>query len=506
MRIIIHETYPYPWKERDNSFREHPRQVLGNYVFASLFYVATKQKDQTTKVYFRNTNTIIIINDNCYCPSHFSLPEAMILRNLQLSENDRRELKTTIFGRDKSTRSSLTLNKVSTCNEEREERDFSGEMPQSSSHARSGGLNCDFLLGPSTNHNQSIDDNTIGEARIEELTIERCRLDLEGARVLGKALRSNISAISTIKSLKMVNLAFCDEGYDACEILLPLLEGIAEAGKRRGCLESLDFRRIPIPNSETLRSTFFSALRECKNLRSLRLVDCDIRSEDVKDLAETLRSLSPSLEYLDLSRNHIDGGGLEILLKNGMADHECLKRLVLSHNPIGDDGADHISKFFSSESRPTMTTGIESLQLIDCDLWSPGCSSLAKGIQDFDTLTELVVGGEWEQHLETVAKSLKTNVVLKHLLVVSQVCQEPEFDAYQSTMETIEYYLALNRAHRKISNDERLSFKLWPTILGEKKSDTARTRCSFRRGGSKDFRADIWFHLLRRRPELVASN
>lgn len=428
----------------------------------------------------------------------------MILRNLQLSENDRRELKTTIFGRYKNARSSLTLNKVSTCPEECEERDLSREMPQSPSYFRSGGLNCDFLLGPSMNDHQNFDGNAIGEARIEEFTIERCRLDLEGSRVLGKALRSNTSAISNIKSLKIVDLAFCDEEFGSCEILLPLLEGVAEAGKRKGCLGCLEFRRIPIPSSRALRSRFFSALGECKNLRSLRLVDCDIRSEDVNDLAETLRSLSQSLEFLDLSRNHIDGRGIEILLKNGMANHDCLKRLVLSHNPIGDDGAVHISKFFSNESRSTMTTRIESLQLIDCDLWSPGCSSLSKAIHDFDTLTELVVGGEWEHHLEAVATSLKTNVVLKHLLVVSQVCQESDVDAYKSTMETIEYYLALNRAHRKISNDERLSFKLWPTILGEKKTDT--TRCSFHRGGSKDFRADIWYHLLRRRPELVSSN
>jgi len=434
----------------------------------------------------------------------------MILRNLQLSENDRRELKTSIFARhSNNTRSSLTLNKVSTCQQVDEERDFSAEMPQFPSHVRSGGLNCDFLLGPTTNNKQNTDDNTIGEARIEELTIERCRLDHEGSRVLGEALRggsSNISAISTIKSLKMVNLAFCDEDYDTCEILLPILEGIAEAGKRGDCLESLEFRRIHMPFSKTLRSRFFSALRECKNLRSLRLADCDIRSEDVYELAETLRSLSNSLEFLDLSRNHIDGSGLKILLKNGLADHECLKRLILSHNPIGDDGAVHISEFFSNGSRPTMTTRIESLHLIDCDLWSPGCSSLANAIQDFDTLTELVVEGEWDHHLEAVAHSLKTNVVLKHLLIVSQVCQESGFDSYESSMETIEYYLALNRAHRKISNDEHLSFKLWPTILGVKKRDTAASRRGFQRGGRKDFPADIWYHLLRRRPELVASN
>jgi len=436
----------------------------------------------------------------------------MILRNLQLNESDRRELKTKIFASDhKNLRSSLTLNKISTCHEEDNERENSGENARSPSPTGRGGLNCDFLLGPSVNSNQHNSNCTTGEARIEELTIERCRLDLEGARVLRKALCTSSSAISTLKSLKMINLAFWDEDNDACDIFLPLLEGIAEAGKRGGCLESLEFRRIAMPSSKVLRSRFFSALGQCKNLQCLRLADCDIRSEDVYELAGTIRKLSHTLESLDLSRNHIDGTGLEILLKNGLAGHERLKRLVLSENPIGDDGAVHLSGFFSKQSRPTTTTSIESLQLVDCDLWSPGCISLAKGLQDFDTLSELVIGGELEHHLEAVANSLKTNVVLKHLLVVSPICCNYDCDDFdtdeaKATMETIEYYLALNRAHRKISIDDRLSFKLWPTILADE-TTREKTKCGPHKGvGSKDFRADVWYHLLQRRPELVASN
>lgn len=407
----------------------------------------------------------------------------MILRNLQLNESDRRELKTKIFASDqKNLRSSLTLNKISTCHEDCEERENNEERSRSPSPIDRGGLNCDFLLGPT---------NTIGEARIEELTIERCRLDLDGARVLGKALRnSNNSAISTLKSLRMVNLSFWDEGKDASEILIPLLEGLSDAGKRRGCLESLEFRRIAFPKAS--RSSFFSALGQCKNLRSLKLTDCDIRSEDALELAEALASLSNSLESLDLSQNHMDGAGLEILLKNGLAGQRKLKRLVLSHNPIGDDGAVRLTEFLSHQS-----TAIESLLLVDCDLWSPGCSSLARGLKGFETLRELVVGGDWEHHLDSVVDSLRTNVTLKQLLVVSQAFAEPDEKVISSTMEKIDFYLALNRAHRRISIDENLSFKLWPRILGNNKAN--RSSSNHRTG------ADLWYHLLRRRPELVAT-
>eukprot|EP00533_Pseudo-nitzschia_delicatissima_P005868 CAMPEP_0116079588 /NCGR_PEP_ID=MMETSP0327-20121206/1223_1 /TAXON_ID=44447 /ORGANISM="Pseudo-nitzschia delicatissima, Strain B596" /LENGTH=408 /DNA_ID=CAMNT_0003570225 /DNA_START=244 /DNA_END=1470 /DNA_ORIENTATION=+ len=405
----------------------------------------------------------------------------MILRNLQLNESDRRELKTKIFASDrKAPRSTLTLNKISTSNDEFDERDNDGERSQSPSPAERGGLNCDFLLRPTNS------EITIGEARIEELTIERCRLDLEGARVLGKALRtrsSNNSAISTLKSLKMVNLAFWDEDNDACEILLPLLEGMAEAGKRGGCLESLEFRRIHVPSSKALRSRFFSALGQCKNLRSLKLSDCDIRSEDASELAEALASLAGTLETLDLSRNHINGAGLKTLIQKSLLRQKRLRKLILSHNPIGDDGAVHLSKFLSSSG-----TRIECLLLIDCDMWSSGCDALGRSLRDFDSLRELVVGGEWEYHLQAVADSLRTNVTLKQLLVVSQ---QHYTDNNNKHKKRIEYYLALNRAHRRISIDENLSFKLWPTIL-EKAQD-------------KNESADLWYHLLRRRPELVAT-
>jgi len=147
-------------------------------------------------------------------------------------------------------------------------------------------------------------------------------------------------------------------------------------------------------------------------------------------------------------------------------------------------------------------------------MWSPGCIALAKGLQDFDTLTELVAGGELENHLEEIAHSLKTNVVLKHLLMASPTCRFcDELDpAEQATVEMMNYYLALNRAHRKISIDEGLSFKLWPMILADKNTTTTATK---RRGFSnnsssgssgKDLQADVWYHLLRRRPELVDSN
>mmetsp|Transcript_7386 Transcript_7386/g.15233 ORF Transcript_7386/g.15233 Transcript_7386/m.15233 type:complete len:496 (+) Transcript_7386:659-2146(+) len=492
----------------------------------------------------------------------------MILRNLHLDESARLELNTKLFASDetKPGASSLTLSKVTTastpCHDSCESKRDAGSDARSASSSSSscnggGGLNCDFLLRTSAIHQRN-DNRDEGESRIEELTIERCRLDLEGARVLGKALRSDSSAISTLRSLRMVNLSFSEED----SALLPILEGMAEAGNRNGCLESIEFRRITMPSSRALRKRFFSALGECTNLRSLSLTDCDIGSDedDVRDLAETVRSLSNTLASLDLSRNDIDGTGLSVLLKDGLDAHSSLKRLVLSHNPIGDDGAVHLSRFFSKVSvakhqkananaaAAAATTRIESLRLVECDLWSPGCIALSKGLGDFDTLTELIVGGEWEDHLGVVAESMKTNVCLEQLVVVSahgwldhlrfedndggstssssnsSSASSAASNAHESTTKTsrerIEYYLALNRAHRKISvidNERGLSFRFWPTALAKRATTGTRPNqntgerrghgCGTPQQPSHGFNdADIWYHLLQRRPELVETS
>lgn len=382
----------------------------------------------------------------------------MILRNLQLNENDRRELNTYIFDRiRKRPRSnSLTLNQISTSHD----NDCDCEERQESPCR---GLNCDFLMG--SNH-----------IKLQELVIERCSLDLQGAKVLEKALQSesnNDSAISTLKSLKMLDLSVWDDNTMECsQIWTPVLRGLVAAG---GCLESLEFRNIAF---EGMQSKFFSSLGQCRNLKTLKLTDCGIFSEDVVDLANAIALLSDTLESLDLSKNHIDGRGLEILLQR-LAHHKKLERLVLLDNPLGDDGAVHLTNFLSRQPQD----GLETLLLVDCDLWSAGCDTLANGLQDFSSLRQLVLGGEWEDHLEALAKSLRTNVVLTDLLVVSQPLSE--------TMQEIQFYLGLNKGHRKISIDESLSFKLWPRILGHARNP----RCS----------ADLWYHLLRRRPELVAT-
>ncbi|VEU44764.1 unnamed protein product [Pseudo-nitzschia multistriata] len=449
----------------------------------------------------------------------------MILRNLQLNGKDRRELHGKLFhGADRGAHASLTLSNISTSFDDDDETDDAACGRHRSKSPGAGSLNCDFLMETDPER------DSIGESRIEELTIERCRLDLEGARVLGKALESSCSAVSGLRSLKMDGVVFSDGGCSLNEsgLLLPILEGIASA--RGGSPEAIELRRVPLPAAPELRRRFFAALGRCKNLRSLRLVNCDVRTEDAPGLAEAIASLSDTLKSLDLSRNDVDGSGLKTLLEEGLRGHGSLERLILSHNPIGDDGAIHLSRFFSrasnhstaraaatattTDSNEHARTRISSLWLVDCDTWSAGCSALSEGLRDFDTLSELVVDGEWDNHLGAVLESLRTNVVLKQLWIVSTdhpCCgddsgSDDEAPDHERILlrEQIDYYLALNRAHRRVSVEPGLSFRLWPTVLaGPPGGGEGPPRGTPSKAAAAN--ANLWYHLLQRRPELVAA-
>ena len=517
----------------------------------------------------------------------------MILRNLVLTdENFRQELKNKLV-------SDRTIKSLTLCN-----------IPRGSSS-----INLDFLID---NNSDNVNDNVNEEATnstsnstststvtgIEELIIERCHIDIDGCKAIGEVLSSSSTKL---KSFKMIHVTLLlattnnnDDDCSCCCCVTPIIDGINHAG-RNGWLESIDFQRVVVTATPTmmmvggnrnrnaqstqstqtqtavllqLRRLYTSSYKNCINLRSLRLSDCNIGcrtttddndndgndndndgddNDDVHELANTIQKLLSQygkLQSLNLCRNHIDGNGIKILLQSGLSsyhdDHggssSSLKRLILSHNPIGDDGAIHLSRFFSSSTtscntntsnsststdlmttKKTSNTRIESLSLIDCDIWSPGCYILSKELKHFNTLKELIVDGEWENHLDTIIESLSsTNVVLQYLSIHSQSSyddnEEEEDDANNNEYtiidqqwKQIEYYLALNRAKlRRLSTKQNLSFALWPTVLEntnkkKKKNGTTTTTRKNKDNSNTNLYADVWYDVIRRRPELMAS-
>lgn len=489
----------------------------------------------------------------------------MMLRNVELTESKCKEIKKKLLS--DQTITSLTFYNVR------------------------GSLNCDFLLNNDNDEDDEFDvdndncyddcdSNITQEVReeatstatatgIEELTIERCHLDTKGCQALGRVLRNCSS--STLKLFKLKNVHIPDT--DSC--LIPLIEGINAAGINGGCLKSINFERVVIgsggSNKKNGLCRFFAAIGNCTNLRHLRLVDCSLQSnDDISELAtQTIQKLlqnnnsgnnsgnSKQFESLDLSRNNIDGSGVDLLLRMGFQQQQqgnnnnnnnSFKRLVLSHNPVGDDGAIHISRFFSSHYSNTKTTKtrIEALSLVDCDIWSEGCEAISNELKYFDTLQELHIidghnddddddGGEWEHHLPTILESIKsTNVVLQHFYTSNNsVSQQHHYHhqindndnngtVIEQQWKEIDYYLQLNRAKlRRLSKEPNVyPFALYPVVVVEdtkmKNNSKDRAATTERKNNNNTstttaavttattINADVWFDLLRRRPELVS--
>jgi hypothetical protein len=370
----------------------------------------------------------------------------MILRNLTLSTKSRSELRQVL--QSNSYLESLTLYNISSFNK----ADDVG-CPSSLS-CTSEGLNCDFLTAGS---------------QLQELSIERCVIDAQTSIVL----RNGFHSFQNLKHLKLSNMKLT---MDCAAIV----DGVAQAS----ALESLELNRVRIQSSVFTR--LVHALRSSTSLKRLCLVECGLDKDQVQDLAQLVAHLC-NLTELNLCGNDMDADCLDLLLRDGLSQRGSLIKLVLSSNPIGDEGAIRLSNYLSASH-----CKLESLSIVDCDVWMLGCRVLAERLEHFVSLKELMVDGEWEGHLEAISTSLKSNMVLTRFWMPQSPLLLHNGNPY---MAQINYYLVLNRGRRRALVEKHLPLGMWPHIL-----DWSTTRVT-----NKDT-TDCLYHLLRQRPDLMESS
>lgn len=366
----------------------------------------------------------------------------MCLKNLTLTPALRREL-AKVLAHNQGLES-LTLSNVSCCHDDTLESDNVTSSWKS--------LKCDFLLESGSN--------------LKKLTVERCRIDAIGAKILGEAV-----AACAVERLKMNHVSLAAE-----EDCSGLANGLAQAG---GSLQSLELCQVPM--EEHLLVQMLQALRACTRIETLHLQGCGLGSkQDIPQLAYLIASLQ-NLHSLNLLQNNVDTDGLEILISRGLDHHRSLQKLVLSGNPIGDDGARHFAALLAG---PPGSTCLQTLSISDCDIWPPGCQAVAERLAQFTTLEELNVDDEWKDHLKLLATSLESNMTLRHIWMP----QTPTLmHSGDRQWKQVDYYLRLNRAKRRILIVEpKVSRALWPVIMGQSTGDP-----------------DVCYHLLQQCPELV---
>jgi len=351
-----------------------------------------------------------------------------------------------------------------------------------------------------------------GKAR--ELRLRNLHLSHPEQEAIGRVLRLN----RNLKRLSFTNVVVADEGT-FFETPQGILENRLQDVRLERChvrgqeslafihriLEGAPIRRLTLRNMEL--DGFLSEISDCFSLSlvDLDIRDCRIQAESLKHLFKTLsknehvQSLTLSgcrlgyavcqdldhllsrntcLQTLNLSCNDIDGGMISYLAHGSLKINKSLETLVLSGNPIGNDGVEALVTLLTTN--PT----IRSLSLLDCEIWGTGCHTLAQGLASMRGLRTLYIDDDMEDFGDEILTSLQehNNSTLRHLWTGNYSYLVDHFQCWKF----VDYYLRLNRSKRQALADVDLPISLFPRILEDVSNNPA-----------------LLYYFLRHKPDLA---
>lgn len=294
--------------------------------------------------------------------------------------------------------------------------------------------------------------------KVEELTIDKCTLRSQDYQMLQRILNAD-----SLRVLRLLRVSLDDA-----------MPRISTGLELSSSMETLDL------SGTNMSSKTFCSLLTClagnEKLESLIMKDCGVGAFNETTINEFLLT-NKHLRILDLSNNDIWGDSIGVWAKEGLLKNSSLRRLHLSQNPIGDDGAVHLTQLLRTNS------SIESISLIDCEIWGNGCHCLAEGLAFMPGLKHLFVDGEMEDHAGTILESLQRNMTLTHLWT--------DRSAYlihkDRQWRLVEFYLRLNRGKRKLLIEPKTPASLWPLALESIAGDPR-----------------LMYYMIRQKPEILA--
>ncbi|KAF4798751.1 T-complex-associated testis-expressed protein 1 [Turdus rufiventris] len=158
---------------------------------------------------------------------------------------------------------------------------------------------------------------------------------------------------------------------------------------------------------------------------------------DCSNLAAAVK-MCRNLKVFKLTRSKVDDDKVKLLTRN-LQYHPCLLELDLSHNLIGDHGAQALGKMISH-------TRLETLNLCNNQICHLGAQALAQGLAESSTLTSLNLRLNFvdDKGGEAIGRALLTNKSLRSLHLGSNNLSEP-------TAAVFSQVLAQNTTLRSIS-------------------------------------------------------
>ncbi|KAL3938599.1 MAG: hypothetical protein SGBAC_006516 [Bacillariaceae sp.] len=295
-------------------------------------------------------------------------------------------------------------------------------------------------------------------AGIKELSITRCHINHDFATSVGQCIRSGRMSI-----LRLLDLTLEKESAHGIMDAIPY-----------GSLSHIELRDARIDTSTVAQT--LQRLSSNHHLERLHLDHCGIDDEHVPALSAILAFPSSSLKTLSLKMNDLNGDCIRKLRSNGLQHNHKLNRLILSYNPIGDNGAIQLSDLLVSN------TSLKSLSMTECDVWDDGCKYFISKLSQMEGLKQLIVDSEWESHPALLLEAMTQNFTLNQLWTTHSAMLMKGDTQWQQ----IGLLLRLNTAKRRILVESAVPNAVWPTVLEQSKAD-----------------ASSLFHLLRHQPSVM---
>jgi Ran GTPase-activating protein (RanGAP) involved in mRNA processing and transport len=316
---------------------------------------------------------------------------------------------------------------------------------------------------------------------IHFLGLRRNIIEDLGAQSIGKALSKNLS------------LGYLDLAFNNISSL-----GISELAK--GLQSNETIQELNLKNNPIGDFGVIDVFKNMKNIHTLHVNECDLKSESLKSLNSTMTKdlsilkiggnrigksamlkdcqtvskwipsfldhfnqskllsniLNYNLIHLDLSSNQIGDDDLEMLLVAPLLDSKNLFHLNLSLNQISSKGASKISDILKkNESIVTLAIGGNNI-------YDEGLKEIASGLEKNHTLTALNVDSNFisSKGLECITNVIKNkDSVFSILFACNNNFDDEVVDSLVESISKSESMIMLNLERNKLLTDEG-KFKL----------------------------------------------
>ena len=272
-------------------------------------------------------------------------------------------------------------------------------------------------------------------SKIQSISLEKVCLDENSAIEFAKMMQHSSSTLKNV-SINHITLR-CSVGWTKLTTALSVNTSLESV-----VVNNMNHMKI----SESHR--LLSGISMNQHIQSLQLDNMNLDYEHSTYIAH-LVAVNPVLKSLSLRKNNLKGDAIRTIV-DGLRQNtrpSALQTLLLSDNPIGNDGVVPIIEYLLQDN-----CKLKSLCLMNCEIWYDGCQQLASGLAEFSSLREIYLdGNEIELCGQTLLNSVRRNTIIQeilHCMPQTRSLQSGVQIIDETIWHDIDFYLRTNRANR----------------------------------------------------------